>query len=70
MYGSPALNHFDKIRRIPGPIVEGSRVEVCSVRPNQGVDFVVKRGLIEELKVAKRTVQFACEDRQKIDGLF
>jgi hypothetical protein len=50
--------------------VQGSWVKVRAVWPNQRVDFIVKRDLIEKLKVAKRTVQFASEDRQKIDGLF
>lgn len=53
-----------------GPVVEGGRVEVGTIGPDEGMNFGVNSHLIEKCEVAQRPEEFPREDGAKIDHLF
>ena len=55
---------------VDGPVVQGGRIKVRSVGPDQRLDFRIDPNLVEQLQVAQGAVQFACKNRSKVDGLF
>ena len=47
--------------------MQGSRIEIRAVRPDEGVRIRVDRDLLEDAHIAKRAVQLPAQDRLKID---
>jgi hypothetical protein len=50
--------------------MQGGRIKVRSVGPDQRLNFRIDPNLIEQLQVAQGSVQFARKNRSEIDGLF
>ena len=47
--------------------MEGSRIKIRAVRPDQGVDLRIQPNLIEEILITQRAKQRSGQDRPKID---
>lgn len=52
-----------------GPIVQRSRVEIRSIRPNERMNLRIDSHSIENGKIAQRAIHRTCQDRPKIDHL-
>lgn len=51
------------------PVVEGGRIEVRAIGPDERVDFRIEMHLIEQRPIAQWAKVMAVEDWLKIDGL-
>lgn len=50
--------------------MQGGRIEVHSVRPHQRLHLGIDPHLVEQFELAQRALQFARENRPKVDCLF
>lgn len=67
--GLPSARQCPERLLIRRPVVEGSRVEIRSVRPHNCLHFRINSHLIEDLQVAQWAVKFARKNRPKVDCL-
>jgi hypothetical protein len=51
-------------------MAQNGRVEIGAVGPDKRVNFGIDTYLFKERSIFERTVQFALEDRRKVDPLF
>ncbi len=65
---APAFGSGTKSRLVLGPIVKGSRVEVGSAWPDNGMNLRVERDLSESRRVAQRPVKLARKNRFEINS--
>ena len=65
---APALRSSTKSRLVLGPIVERSRVEVRSARPDDRMNLPVEGDLSKNRRVAQRAVKLALEKPLEING--
>src|ERR1035441_2534293 len=61
---------FPKRLLVGGPVMQSGWVEVRSVGPHERRDLTIDPNLVEQLQVAQRAVQFAGQNRSKVDRLF
>ena len=66
---SPSYSKFPQLAHVLRPVVHGCWIAVRSVRPHKRFGIGIISDLIGEFKVAQGPVQFALENRPKVDGL-
>lgn len=65
----PLLCPRCQVLHISRPIMQGRRIKVSIIRPNQRIRFRVEPNLVEESDVSQRAVQRSEQNRTKIHGL-
>lgn len=64
---APAFGGGAKGGFVFGPVMQRGRIEIGSGRPDNRVDLGVESDLGEDGRVAQRSVEFAGQDRRKIN---
>ena len=64
----PGLRHCDELGFDLRPIMQGRRVEVGAVGPDQRVGVVTERHRVEDAQVLQRPEEPSFENRQEVDA--
>lgn len=62
------LQAFRHRIHVIGPVVEGGRIEVCTVGPNQSLNFWIDAHRVENSRIAQRAKKLTEQDGTKVDG--
>src|SRR5437667_4421564 len=65
----PTTGKLPELTLVLRPVVQSCWIEVRPVGPRQSLGVGINSDLLKEFKVAQRPVQFALENRLKVDGL-
>ena len=65
----PAFCQFNQRRCVSLPVVQGGRIEIRAVRPDNGANFRINPNLIEKIRIAQRPVKPPMQQRLEVDRL-